>query len=524
MARAPVVFIGLDACDPALAQRLARDGHLPCLAKLFGHSARCLVRNPLGLYVGALWMSFATGLRPDRHGFHCWDEIDVASYERRLTKPPSASEMAFWRKLSEAGRRVGVLDVPHSKADAPVNGVQVTEWGCHDRHFGFHTWPPKLATDIDSGLGLHPVFGLDAYAAREFAPDDYLYREGALRSLDEDRALLAGLLDGVRAKRKLSCALLAEGGWDLFVNVFGESHAIGHQQWHLHDTSHPRFDRLRVEAIGGDPIVRLYRELDAALAETLALVGDDATVLVLLSHGMGPHYGGTHLLDEVLGRIDRSDRGTRQVRRHHPLHRGAALARDAWAGLVTAFAVPGRRWVAGLLPSCPEYADPVSRARQAFFMEPNNSCIAGVRLNLAGREPMGCVAPDEFDGVCRCLADDLLALVNLDTGAPAVRAVERSDKWYRRAPTDTIPDLFVEWNASSAIETVTSPKIGVVHARYTLWRTGDHRPNGLLLARGPGIPSDALLPDMAIEDFAPSIAARLGLALDDVDGRAALGA
>jgi predicted AlkP superfamily phosphohydrolase/phosphomutase len=522
MTRAPVVLIGLDACDPAIAQRLAREGQLPCLAKLFAHSARCVIRNPYGLFVSALWMTFATGLRPDRHRYHSWDEIEVASYERRLTTPPSAADTAFWRKLSEAGRRVAVLDVPHSRADAPVNGLQVVEWGCHDRHFGFHTWPPKAAADIDAAFGLHPVLGVDAYAARQFAPDDYAHRAGAVRTVDEDRMLLDDLLRGVKAKQKFASTILAEGGWDLFVNIFGESHAIGHQQWHLHDASHPRFDPARAAAIGGDPIVMLYRELDAALGETLALTPDDATVLVLLSHGMGPHYDGTHLLDEILGRIDRFDRGTRKLRRRHPVHRAKAMVRDAWEGLVTAFAVPGRPWAAGLLPSCTEYAEPVNRARQAFFSEPNNTCYAGIRLNLKGREPMGCVAPDEFDAVCARLTEDLHALKNFDTGAPVIRGVERSDKWYRRAADDTMPDLFVRWDRSAPIETVSSPKTGIVHARYLLWRTGDHRPSGLLLAYGPGIPTNALLPEMALEDLAPSIAARLGVTLDDVDGRAGL--
>jgi predicted AlkP superfamily phosphohydrolase/phosphomutase len=493
--RNPVLLVGLDACDPAIARRLAAAGHLPALARLFESSARCTVHNPYGLFVGALWMNFATGLRPDRHRFHCWDEIDVASYERRLTTPPSNAETAFWHALGEAGRRVAVLDVPHAKADLPVNGMQVVEWGCHDRHFGFHTWPPKAAADIEAAFGLHPVLGLDAYTSRQFAPDDYAHRAGPLRTPDEDRELLEGLLRGARAKRALSTTLLAEGGWDLFVDVFGESHSIGHQQWHFHDPTHPRFDPAAVNALGGDPILQLYRELDASLGEILALAGDEATVLVLLSHGMGPHNDGTHLLDEVLSRL---------------------LQR-----LVTAFTVPVMHAIAntGLIGSCAEFASPQRRARQCFFMEPNNYVYGGIRLNLAGREPMGGVQPDEVDTVCRRLTDDLLALVNLDTGGPVIRAVERAEAWHRRSPQDTLPDLFIDWERGAPIETVWSPKTGLVHARYTNWRSGDHRPDGLLLAYGPGIPTGTTLPAMATEDLAPSIAARLGVELPDVDGR-----
>ncbi len=476
--RSPVLVVGLDACDPATTYGLVATGHLPSLGRVFARAARCRVRNPFGLFVGALWMTFATGLRPDRHRFYCWDEIEVATYVRRLTTPRSAVGTPFWQTLSDAGRRVAVLDVPHSRADAPIDGVQVVEWGCHDRHFGFHTWPPAAAAGIESAFGLHPVLGLDAHTAREFAPDDYAHRAGPLRTTEEERVLFEGLLRGLDAKRQLSATLLAEGRWDLFLTVFGESHAIGHQQWHLHDPSHPRFNPVTATAVGGDPVLQVYQKLDAALGELLCLVDDSTTVLVLLSHGMGPHYDGTYLLDEILRRIDSADRGERLS--------GGACA----------------------LTPCPEFVEPDDRARQRFFVEPNNYVYGGVRLNLAGREPNGRVQPDEVDRVCARLSHDLLALVNVGTGGRVIRGVERADRW-----------LFIDWERTAPIETVWSPKTGLVHAPYTHWRTGDHRPDGLLLAIGPGVPRHTVLPCVDLEDIAPSIAARLDVRLEDVDGR-----
>ncbi len=303
-----VVMIGLDACDAGLAEGFAASGHLPNLGRLFTGGARCRVRNPMGLFVGVLWPTFATGVSADRHGVHCWDEIDVASYQRRTTTPRCEQQL-LWQRLSQEDRRVAVLDVPHMQGDTPVNGVQFAEWGCHDRHFGFKSWPLNLAGDIESAFGLHPIFGVDAYTAKSFAPDDYVLRSERLRNIDEDRGLLDGLRRGIAQKRAIAKELLSQGGWDLFLTVFGDSHAIGHQQWHLHDLSHPRFDPDAVRALGGDPILEVYRDLDASVGELLSEVGEDTTVLVLLSHGMGPHYDGTHLLDEILHRIDEFDHG-----------------------------------------------------------------------------------------------------------------------------------------------------------------------------------------------------------------------
>lgn len=516
----PVVVLGLDALDPGMAWRLARGGQLPALADLFRSSARCRVRNPFGLFVGALWVSFATGLRPDRHGFHCWDEIEVETYRRRLNTP-SVKQKNFWTSLSDAGRRVAAIDVPHAKADGAINGVQLVEWGCHDRHFGLHGWPPGRAADIASAFGIHPVLGVDPYAVRDFAADDYVHRDGAFRTCDEERALLRGLREGAAAKRGLLAALFAEEDWDLFLAVYGESHAIGHQQWHLHDPSHPRFDPAVRDAVGGDPLVQVYRDIDASVGDLVAAAGPDATILVLMSHGMGPHYDGAHLLDEVLTRLDRFERGPQPPSGARDLAgRAIRSLAPSLRGLATAFAVPlPLRHALSRAADSHGFAE--ARARQHYFLEPNNYVYGGIRLNVVGREPRGCVLPDEIGEVCKRLEEDLLALVNVDTGRPAIRAIIRSDDHHRRSPTDAMPDLFVDWDRSGPIETMWSPKTGTVHAPYEHWRTGDHREAGLLLARGPGLPANTRLPALDVEDLGPSIAARMGVALADVDGIAA---
>ena len=518
-----ILFVGLDACDPKIALRLAAEGRMPTLAQLLLRGVRCPVRNPFGLFVGALWMTFATGLGPDRHGFHCWDEIEVASYRRRLTTPKGVAATTFWQALSDAGRRIAVIDVPHSRAKGLGAGLQVAEWGCHDRHFGFHTWPPAEAAQIEKRFGLHPVFGMDGHTAREFAPDDYVHRAGRWRTSEEERRLLDALLCGVDAKRRLSSSLLAGGGWDLFLTILGESHAVGHQQWHLHDPSHPRHHPADVDTLGGDPLQQVYERLDGALGELLSLVNDGTTVFALLSHGMGPHYDGSRLLDQVLRRIDLADR----VERPHWWAGGmldgfiGGLAKVANRGSgVPSLAEARLRAANKDLKPCREFVSRHQRARQRFFLEPNNFVYGGVRLNLIGREPNGLIAREAVDETCARLAEDLRQLVNVNTGGPVIRSVERADRWYRRNENDTMPDLFIEWDRTAPIETIWSPKIGVVHAPFVNWRTGDHRPGGLLLAVGPGIPAAGNAPEIALEDLAPSLAARLGVVIKNIDGRA----
>jgi predicted AlkP superfamily phosphohydrolase/phosphomutase len=162
---------------------------------------------------------------------------------------------------------------------------------------------------------------------------------------------------------------------------------------------------------------------------------------------------------------------------------------------------------------CPEFVTSAERRSQRFYLEPNNACVGGIRFNLLGREPDGCVTREDVTQLVASLREDLLSLVNVETGGPVVRAVEPIERWHAGCglATDTMPDLFVEWERSTLINTVWSPKVGVVHGPYANWRTGDHRPDGLLLASGPGIAGGSTLPKIDVTDLAPTILARLGI-------------
>jgi predicted AlkP superfamily phosphohydrolase/phosphomutase len=516
-----VVMIGLDACDPALAQRLAADGLMPNLARLMQTAARAPVDLPFGL-VGSVWLNFATALRPDRHGFYCWDKIDVETYAYQGNAPDIAHLPQFWASLSDAGHRVASIDVPHMIANRPLNGVQVVEWGCHDRHHGLHTWPPQLAPALEAEFGLHDLLkGDDAYAPRDFAPDDEAHRAGAFRDHDENCALLRDMLAGAGKKRRLVSALLDQEPWDLFLAVFGEGHSIGHQQWHLHDPRHPDHDAATVEAMGGDPLALIYAELDRALGEVQAQLGPDTLFMVYLSHGMGPRYDGTHLLEEVLTRLDRwEDPATAPVAGQpaKKLSPNPVLATLAWTA--RRLKIPaGLRSRLGAKLHGALVSPTDSRAIRRYFREPNNTAYGGVRLNLVGREPKGRVRPEEVDALVENLTRDLLELVNPETGKPVIRSVERCDRRHGRTPTDTMPDLFLDWNRSHGqIHAIASPKVGVVEMPVEECRTGDHQPTSLLLVKGGGLPAGVRMPGLAVEDIGPSIAARLGVKLKDVDG------
>jgi predicted AlkP superfamily phosphohydrolase/phosphomutase len=445
-----VLVVGLDAADPGLMRELAGAGHAPHIASLLRERAGVRVKNPDGVYVGAVWPTLFTGTSPGHHGRLWPGRIHPGTYQVRPFKTSDLGAEPFWNALDRAGHRVAVVDVPHTRADPDLGVTQVVEWGSHDAAVGFQTSPASLAGELVTRFGRHPVDDCDRYGAEA-----------------QHQELARGLLRGVDRKAELTRFVLDQADWDVFMVVFGESHCVGHQCWHLHDGDHPAHD-AEVAGVTGDPVGDVYERLDAALGHLLAGVGRDTEVLVLLSHGMGPHYDGSSLFADVLRRLELAwDRQPSTW----------ASARDRLAH--------GWNHVARRLRLRPRKTWVVDGSR-TFFRAPNAGLCSAMRINVVGREPAGVVAPgEEYEKLCSALEAELLSLVNVETGERAVRRVLRPVELFDGPKVAEMPDLIAEWRQETPIRSLASPTVGRIDGEHAGHRTGDHRRDGLLLRRGP---------------------------------------
>src|SRR4051812_8885997 len=196
------MVLALDAADPGLVHALARAGDMPAMAGLLGRAAVVDTLAPPGVFVSANWPTIFTATSPDRHRYLCWEEICGGTYEHRWTDPGMVRGTPFWHPLSDAGRRVAVLDVPHSLL-APLNGAMLVEWGCHDRHRGTSSWPPELAGELSARHG-HHIGAAEPPGFDQFAPCDYIHRAGDERTDEEYVALFEAIAASVERKRAAS--------------------------------------------------------------------------------------------------------------------------------------------------------------------------------------------------------------------------------------------------------------------------------------------------------------------------------
>jgi len=490
-----LVLIGIDAADSRLVRQWASEGYLPTIARLLRSGVAAQIATPLAVLEGGIWPTFLTSSSPATHGMFSYRtltpgtyNLDVGMYADRLPVPP------FWAHLSGAGKRVAVVDAPFARPVKRLNGIHVTNWGAHDPWcWKRSSWPPRFIRDLTKRFGDHPVASCDKRR----------------RTLPEYEDLRSRLISGIQKKAALLRHCLQMEEWDFFFGVFSESHCVGHQMWHLMDPGHPRHEPSAPPALH-TAIRDVYREIDAGIATILEITPPETHVLLMLSHGMGPFYAGSHLLDAVLERLEINGTNGDSAA---PNHDGdSSAARQTLWDLRRFLPTRLRQTVKAQL-SRPTSAlwrwthpEPNPRPGMRAFAVPTNNMTGAIRINLRGRDPAGLVEPgSEYEALCRQLTEGLLALENAETGRSAVRWVKRVETIYRGPRLSEMPDLFVEWDHSAPITTLRSPQIGTVSQVLPHERTGDHFQSGLLLGLGPQFRSGEITDEVRTQDIAPTI-------------------
>ncbi len=487
-----VLLICIDSAEPDLIELWSDTGDLPTLRSLKNDGVWGVVSATPGFFNHAIWPTFFTGVSPARHGRYCLNQLETGGYNNvRLTADDIGRE-PFWNILGRADRRLAIINVPKAPLSRELNGVQLADWGTHDLEYsGICSWPPEFANEVTARYGADTLGPCDKADLRP---------EGVAQFRDS-------LLERVKTHTRFADDLMAQGGWDLFLFSFGDSHCVGHQCWHIHDPDHPRHDADLAARIG-DPVRDVYAGIDAAVARLLERAGPEATKIVFVGPGMEANYTGNMLLDPILRKLDGGPVNSRRK------------------------VMSAARWAYGKLPGTikkrlqntamrAKDADRVSdrSGRSAFVVANHNRCGA-IRVNLVGREPMGRVRPgDDFEAYCDALTSDLMDIVNVDSGEKLVQQVVRCADHYAGDRLDSLPDLLVEWNRNAPIYGAASPKIGIVRRPLPDTRTGDHTPHCMVYCQGPGIVPGQIGQSISVEDLAPTVAGLLGVSLGDVDGK-----
>jgi predicted AlkP superfamily phosphohydrolase/phosphomutase len=306
---AGLLVIGLDAAEGTLIDRLIADGDMPILGRLSETADRYRLANSVNRLPGAIWPELSSGRSCGREGRYAHlRQLHTGEARPRPIEEDEVDPRAYWTVAGEAGRRVAVADVPMSVRTPGLNGLQLLEWGIHDRKWGPRSEPPELIDDLRARHDDYPVWTCEMHG-------------GTVAGYTQLRDALE---KGAEQKTKLLLDLLEREPWDLFTCAFTETHCVGHQFWRFLS---PESAFERDAPALADAVRSVYRAVDAALGSLIDAAGEDARVIVFASHGMGPYTGGPQLLPEVLIRLGFGSGGgtAAQVRSRLPRNVRATL-------------------------------------------------------------------------------------------------------------------------------------------------------------------------------------------------------
>ena len=337
--------------------------------------------------------------------------------------------------------------------------------------------------NLDPMEPAQPVSTPESYAAELAEATGRFYTQGMpedTKSLQDgiftreeflDQARLAG--DDVRRQYEQVLDQFENG---LLFYYFGNLDQISHMLFRVTDPGHPTYDpETDVEFL--KVIEGLYQTMDAIVAETLAAVDDDTTVIVMSDHGFTSWRRAFHLNGWL------RDHGYLQVRDPGMRNDPGFFANVDWA------------------------------QTRAYGLGLN-----GLYVNLRGRERQGIVAPEARETLMEEIAEKLLSEIDPVTGESAITKVyTREDVYSSTGYEHVAPDLVVGYAKGTRCSSESSlgavPPGDVIIDNLDPW-SGDHCMDheavpGILLSNKPlrrAAPSlqdlaGAILAEFGVEDF-----------------------
>jgi predicted AlkP superfamily phosphohydrolase/phosphomutase len=490
-----ILVIGLDAATMDLIEPWAAAGHLPTLAKLINEGASARLLSTPNMHSASAWTSILTGLNPGRHGLFVFSDRDFATGKQVFFKGGDRTGELISAHLFRHGLTSGFLNVPMTyPAQSEAGGFMISGLDApalNERAFS----QPELRQEL-----------FDRFPNYHFTPQGLgdLMRAGKLTEA------IAAWLDLIEIQTDVADYLLVSRPVDFFMTVYTASDWAGHNFWQLNNTT----KNEPSETTDNTPLLEVYRALDSAIARLLKHSNDETQVYVISDHGMGQHTGASYHLAEWLEGKNYMTRGRPSVGRPRLISAGRRAARSLLPVSVRERVKAGvgeARLERLQVAEKDNFYSSIDWERTVAYTEPGRHVI---NINLEGRNASGTVANSAYHEVCSRIIGDLDEWTDAQ-GNKVVDSVARRDDVYSGPFTERASDLYVYWNPAAD---VGEPPEEV--RKRGFWWSGDHRPEGILIFKGPGVSSEARVGSAKVYDLVPTISFGAGLPVPgNLDGR-----
>ena len=517
MVEGKVLVIGLDGATFDLIKPWVNEGKLPTLKRLLENGTHGVLLSTHQSNSPQAWTSFMTGKNAGKHGIFDFVEPVPNSYDVRFINASYRNGKTLWRTISDAGKKVAVINVPITFPAEEVNGCIISGWDSP----GLSTdsvYPPDLLQEINKEVA------------------DYVIEPGVEGFIHKGRYDLAldKMCESIESRLRVSKHLLTSKNWDFFTVVFTSIDRVQHYFWKFTNPNHPNYASGDREGFG-NAICRIYQKLDKAVNDLINDLPKDVTIFIMSDHGGGPSSNKTIYLNQWLAEqgflrfaSNNSIKGQMKKAGHKALRTFNFLLK----GFLS------RHMKERLARIFPELRNRVDSTLSLSGIDWDNTLAYSrentptIWINQKGREPKGTVKlGTEYEKVREDIVKKLLTLRCPQTNELIVEKVLKKEEIYSGDLTYKAPDLLILWKNDSYIQRPSyTNKNGkwyqILTHKELEWAetvsrpSGIHRREGIFLAVGKHIKQSLKIPDAHIVDVFPTVLYTMGIPIPkDTDGR-----
>lgn len=474
------LLIGLDGATFSILDPLMDEGVMPFLKGFLEEGARAPLRSVVPPLTPPAWTSLVTGRSPGNHGIFDFFLKEEKSPHIRFATSADISSETVWSLASRSGCRVTVLNFPLMLPPPKIKGHVISGGWMTARQLRLGCRPEGLYEKLKALPGFDPHRLVLSLADEEKA------LEGC--DLSEYDEWIQMHIDREEQWFRVAAHLMREEPSDLTAVLFDGVDKIQHLCWRLlrpEDAGRaltPREEDTRAWCL------RYFSKLDEILADLVKLAGEDTTVLVASDHGFGPQKE-TFFVNAWLAQ------------------QGALFWAASERPRESGNAVLGMRQLARHVAMLDW-----ERTR-AYAATPSSN---GIHIVAANNTKSGRVPAAAYESFRDELVRRLSALQSSTTGKPLIEKIWTREEAFSGPFLSRAPDLTLYLWDGGLVSILDSD--AAVKPRATI--SGTHRPEGVFMARGNGIPAGLRAEELSILDVAPSLLYTLGLAIpEDMEGK-----
>jgi predicted AlkP superfamily phosphohydrolase/phosphomutase len=502
-----VFVLGLDGVTWDILRPLAGAGELPHLARLMARGAAGTLNSVFPPLSPVAWTGVMTGKNSGKHGIFEFLEYEHDPLGGRVNSSRAIRAELVWEIAGRHGKTTVAGGVPMSYPPRKAPGFYLGDFLSPPDAPDFASDPAILA-ELEQALG-------GPYRPWNTSVHDGGREAEALGELTE---FLDHHLKAVRF-------LMGRCPWDLFVFDLMATDRAQHELWHAWDPGH-RLAQGRDLAAVRAGFVDFWKRLDAGLGAIEAELPPETALILMSDHGFGPIEWYVNFNVWLLERGYIALHDSLYVKQKHWFYRRGATPEWFYNQMVRLglanqrvgrFRGKQTNWLDRLGESAFLSRRHIDWTRTRAYAQGN---FGQIFVNQKGRQPRGCVAPEDVRPLLEELKAGLLAIPHPETGAPLVQRVYERDELYGGPHAHLAPDLTVvlrDWRYRTiglhdfTTNQVVSPAFGP---------TGDHRMEGIFIGAGPAFRPGSEPQDATLLDIAPTILHLLGVPVPaDMDGR-----